>query len=167
MSKVTVSRKRGHWIYVGGKAVGYMGIRNDQWTALILDVRTNEYIATANHPEYSVASAWARQDLESMTIEQVIDRYHPKPVSEPTLPADEFAPSLKYTLTLREDEGDGNVEHITIAECDSKANMVQAVERIGDDAYKHYVTVWDYQWCADGDILENSNAQEWIEEATR
>jgi hypothetical protein len=94
---------------------------------------------------------------------QVIDRYHPKPVAATPLPA-EFGPSLKYTLTLREDEGDGKVEHIAVAECDSKAYMVQAVERIGDEAYKHYVTVWDYQWCADGDIVEGTNAQEWLEE---
>lgn len=73
-----------------------------------------------------------------------------------------------WTLTLVEYDENDMPEHETLATCDSRAHMLQAVQRHSEIAYKCYVTetiYGDHEDCyGAGDIAEQSNAQEWMED---
>lgn len=73
----------------------------------------------------------------------------------------------QWTLTLVEYDKNDMPEHETLATCDSRFHMLQAVQRHGEIAYKCYVTETVYGGEDDygaGDIAEQTNAQEWMED---
>lgn len=68
-----------------------------------------------------------------------------------------------YELTLREEYDGGDVEHTTLATVKDEASLLRAIRR-RDDAYKCYVTCWDFSESARGEIVEQQNAEEWLEQ---
>lgn len=79
MANVTISGGTDHTIRVDGERVGEMRRTwrggGSNWRAVLTDPRTGDEMITANHPNYRVAAHWVRQDLESFSVEQAIDRY--------------------------------------------------------------------------------------------
>lgn len=74
----------------------------------------------------------------------------------------------QWTLTLVEYDENDMPEHETLATCDSRFHMLQAVQRHSEIAYKCYVTETVYggkdDYYGAGDIAEQTNADEWMED---
>jgi hypothetical protein len=78
--------------------------------------------------------------------------------------------SIQWTLTLVEYNENDMPQDETLATCDSRFHMLQTImrrEAENQDAYKCYVTEWDYSIVDaydSGEIVEQTNAQEWMED---